>query len=526
MKARASLWASLAIAASIGLAGCGGSSDTKTVDDMTKTPTAEQLKAEQDGINREATDALTAISALASSDEGATDDLVEALETAITDLDAEIKGVQYGDNTDTTNAAAVLAQARGVLKDIEMAKTSTANKERADAGKALLDKFGIGTGTLNSGRDELTITTGNSGVTAPRAALEKTETTVDPLGSWKGVEFALRTPEDEDEDLTSMDHAVIYTNQGDGESDPLTASNLPDGLTALDPAIPGTYAVTANTAGDITGDSFPKAGTRTYSRVQKFAGTYKGISGTYECNAGCTASNDGDDITVGANWRFTPAANSVRSTPDNSYLYFGWWTRTDKDGEPEGASAFHGSAYSAGAVNALADPSGIGGTATYSGKAAGRFAIYDPQDRTGNSGDFTANVMLTAKFAAWGDDGGVSGTVNGFEADGKAVPWLVTLNRANWNGATGAFGDDDFNYDGDDNTPDGRPMTSWSLDGDKDNAADADGSWQGSLHDEARPTGADDDDGNNVPNSATGVFHSKFGETHEMVGAFGAGLNN
>ena len=58
--------------------------------------------------------------------------------------------------------------------------------------------------------------------------------------------------------------------------------------------------------------------------------------------------------------------------------------------------------------------------------------------------------------------------------------------------------------------------TVWSID---DNAGAASGSWTATMHDE-KPS-----DGSNVPTSVTGTFHSEFGSTHTVVGAFGATNN-
>lgn len=486
---------------------------------------------EQDDLDQETADARKAIAGLAKSSEGATDDLVSALETAIADLDSEIQGVKYGDDTDTTDAAAALSEARDVLSGIETAKTNTANKENAAHGKALLTKFGFGTVTIDAANDELDIDTTGVGSFTDIDELEETDTDVGKLGDWKGTEYEKKTPPKPTtaNPLTAMDHAVIYTSQGDGESVPL-ADNLASAPGLGEPA-GNRYPITNDDTDDaeLSGDDFPKRGTTIYTGVQKFTGTYAGIPGTFECPSDCRARNDGEDITITMGvWHFTPSSSKPMVTqPDDDYLYFGSWLQTNGKGEPVGVSAFHGETYDTN-PEVIGNPAEIGGTATYSGKAAGRFAIYVPQDKTGDAGHFTADVTLTAKFAAWGSDGGVSGTVNGFMADGESVPWLVTLERANWNAATGAFGDADFDYNGNETTATGeRPMTAWSLDGDKDNAADSGGSWEGSLYDEATAAAATgDDDGTDIPTSATGVFHSKFGATHEMVGGFGANLNS
>ncbi len=537
MNARASLWASLAIAASIGLAGCGGSSNKAEETGGDPKPSAAQLTAEQTALDKEAADARKAIADIAKSDEGATDDLVAALESAITDLNTEIQGIEYEDDTDKTNAEAALREARDVLSGIETAKTNTANKENADEGKATLENFRLATESAITGSNLAISATGHAATLASVTALKKTKTDVADLDGWKGVEYMKTTPENptDTNKLTATDRAIVYTNQADAKMEELDGNNLPGGLADDVEDRDNIYTVTSIVGNqeEISADDesdFPKLGTRTYEGIQKFTGKYAGVSGTYECAEDCAARNDGEKITLtGGTWFFTPVKNAMVPDPDDHYLYFGWWMQTDGDGKPVAVSAFHdtfGTA-PAGLTGVGNTPQGIGGSATYSGKAAGRFAIYDPQDKTGDAGHFTANVTLTAKFdSANGanDDGGVTGTVNGFVANGDSVPWLVTLNRAWWNSTGGNFGliDQDTTTTGDQFA-----STAWSLDGDPKNADDADGSWSGTLYDDA--TGAattGDDDGSNVPTVATGVFHSKFGATHEMVGGFGANLNN
>ena len=96
-----------------------------------------------------------------------------------------------------------------------------------------------------------------------------------------------------------------------------------------------------------------------------------------------------------------------------------------------------------GVVTSLID---LTGTATYTGAAAGKFAISDPifaiSDPTvdDNSGHFTADATLTAKFGASADAksaNGLTGTIDNFvlnDAD-EVTPWSVTLLRRGWGAA-------------------------------------------------------------------------------------------
>ena len=94
-------------------------------------------------------------------------------------------------------------------------------------------------------------------------------------------------------------------------------------------------------------------------------------------------------------------------------------------------------------------------------------------------------------------------------ANEEAVPWMVTLRRADWDGVaavndpmtnTGSF------------TSHATLGTVWSIDG---KAADPSGSWNGRMYDDGDPS-------SDVPTVAVGVFSSAAGSTHSMVGGFGA----
>ena len=73
------------------------------------------------------------------------------------------------------------------------------------------------------------------------------------------------------------------------------------------------------------------------------------------------------------------------------------------------------------------------GGATYAGHAAGKFAMSNPLDGTGDGGHFTADATLTAKFGKRrAHNGGVTGTLDNFMANDQSVPWSVALHRAPW----------------------------------------------------------------------------------------------
>ena len=347
------------------------------------------------------------------------------------------------------------------------------------------------------------------------------------LGGWMGTDYALSTGTGE----AKVSHeARVYTNRGMDMSQPfdatetggkytLVASGDLEGwllLTAADGVAPPSRARAA---------AFMHDGTQNHPIPDNnvaliFSGTYDGASGQFRCTGACTSANDGKDgpSALGGEWHFKPNTGATVRQPDPNYLYYGWWIHKDHEDDPLAASAFTGVN---GAIAALTDDpaAAVTGSATYSGNAAGKYAIDNVLDGTGHGGHFTADANLTAKFGTNDapNNGGISGTIDNFRLnDASEDPgWSVTLNRAPWDGTTpGAFA----SSAADNTTADG---TVWSIGG---NAAPESGNWSGQMYDElpgntdATPPG----DGSNIPTTVTGMFYSEFSTIGRMVGAFGA----
>ena len=177
----------------------------------------------------------------------------------------------------------------------------------------------------------------------------------------------------------------------------------------------------------------------TTATTLSFRGNYNGAGGTYTCtptggaNTACVvtvtpsgtyASPDG--------WTFTPELNARAYQTDATFMSFGWWLRTPRSAD--GAYAFE---YYANGQPFVAQTTTPTGTATYTGRAAGRYAMQEVGGTgvvDGMSGEFTAAASLTANFSAMSTGGTpaptVEGTISGFEGgmDGMSG-WLVTLNR-------------------------------------------------------------------------------------------------
>ena len=472
--------------------------------------------------------------------------------------------VTVAKNANDDETARQTAEAEQKAKEEAEAKA----EEMAAAGKAL--KKALGSNPLGHLEDI------EAGV---RATLAPTGLTVDPeegagvaansiaavelkagdsagsLGSWSGTDYSKTNA-----GTKTTDTAIVYSNPGPAKSRAFAKAHLPN----TDSEIPyytfGTAAAGILAVGKkISADDFPTAGEKIFEAdvngLVSFSGTYDGASGTYSCNpAGGTdcaatySSATGISLAgpAGATgWRFTPASGAMTSEKDSNYLFFGWWLRT-VDGEPEMASAFYGK------LGTISDTNGddtedtlalsaISGSATYSGHAAGKFAISHPING-GDAGHFTADATLTAKFGT-SEGAGVTGVIDNFMANGEAVPWSVALNnntlvsaaaadtplaadaaepadvRAGSNlSATGAI-NPAFNYAW--TAGNEARTTVWSIDR---TAAAASGTWSAQMYDEKPgPSGPNlPGDGSNIPTSVIGTFQSQFGSDHSMVGAFGA----
>ncbi len=541
MNARASLWASMAIAASIGLAGCGGSSNNKTNTEDDMEPTAAQLMTEKDSLATAVTNADNARRALDSVQP--TDMLIQALDGAVTALDAAIKGLMY-DETDKAEAEKSLREARAALSTaraekgkIDTAATNKANKERADAGKALLGK-GIGFGNVGSedisslgggnnmaginADGELELSIWDVSLETPAGASRALEKTQDlaSLGGWKGAHYEAM---DDDKKVTGS--ARIYTNQADAKKQNFGAYAA--GESSLSNSRDADGYLISDNDGNENIKGFPTSGTTTYDEDDTVKGSYNGAMGTYKCvdSDGCTAGSDaggGFDLGGTDQWRFAPDSgdDGMVQNEDSTYLLFGWWLDINpEDAMPKMAGAFYGQQggeLPSDGLAAVTRVNALGGTAKYAGKAAGQFAVYRAENKSGDSGSFTADVALTATFVANDSDdkGGVSGKIDKFVANGASVPWSVELKRAGW----ASSNDGNFSAQA---AGSGEAEAIWSLtDGNPDE--NGRGTWEGRMY---HQTADKDDDGNTTPTTAVGVFHAEFGSTHEMIGGFGANLD-
>ena len=123
-------------------------------------------------------------------------------------------------------------------------------------------------------------------------------------------------------------------------------------------------------------------------------GSHHGVSGTYNCtpsdaDAGCSASVAASGFTLaGGAWTFTPsnAEARVMESADTAYASYGWWISKGANDGPFNASVFTGRF---GADPTALTIGALRGTATYSGGAAGKYALSSSTGGTNDAGHFT-----------------------------------------------------------------------------------------------------------------------------------------
>ncbi len=357
--------------------------------------------------------------------------------------------------------------------------------------------------------------------------LKKQDAAVAAIGGWSGADY-MKTTGSGHNKVTAT--ARVYSNAGSATSKPFTHKDNPSGLNV--PASGNAYGGSSGSNGieltntaaaeHIDGASFPEGGLMSYPEGErKFAGTYKGASGTYMCSgATCTAApvNSGGFTLVGA-WTFTPAADAMVQQEDTTYLYFGWWLREDDHGPTHAGVSYRMIAPSTAPVP-VTDVTTLTGTADYAGKAVGKFAINNPLGSDSDAGHFTADAMLKATFGPTSTDDnkiGLTGRIDGFRLnDGDVDPgWSLDLKRARATAAGYSLNGGSATHDSarDDSQIKGTAVE-WSIGGTA--SPGQTGAWQAHLYDDNAK------DNSTVPTVAGGSFMAGFGGTHEMVGAFGA----
>ena len=514
-------------ALALGLAACGGGggSDSTPAASNGDTMQPDPVVAERAAISTAITAAQTAVNAV---DNDSTDAEVTAAETAIATARKAISdaaNVPAEEKAANTGTVTALETQLSGAKMARMDATDEAEKTEMKAMNAMAKKLYAGLDPEATGAgaalNDATISITAMGLSGDpdgsgsesAVTLKATDTTVMGYGVWKGTDYVKKKTTAP----TMTDHAVIYSNRGAPETMPFA-----DKHTATSD---GRLSVTAANAMLVAGDMFASGSgfedhTEETGDVASLRGTFDGAPGLYQCTQdasdACRSTVDGSGGivlgkgTTAGGWTFKPDKGAMTSTPDAEYVIYGWWSREVAGGVDVATFAQR--------VGGTTDLSGqanvaLTGTATYTGGAAGKYAINDPIGGNSDAGAFTAKAELTAKFDTSAEAGTVSGMLSDFMAGGEAKDWTVSLKGVGTNDGApiraDGFGEDTATVDASESA------TVWTISG---TAAAASGEWGGNFYYDtaAKQTAA------NTPETAAGTFMSEYGNVGRMVGAFGA----
>jgi len=175
-------------------------------------------------------------------------------------------------------------------------------------------------------------------------------------------------------------------------------------------------------AGDGEGTNPPPA---------SLTGKFAGVDGKFTCESSCVISrNSSGALSATGTWAFT-AENENASVEykiqDEDYLAFGWWRESNASGTGiEGFKVLYSGidVYGDGSAGAV---TGVAGTATYNGHAAGNYVKGD------EGGEFVANAKLVASFGTSSDAAGIEGTISDFrDSNGDSLgKWEVVATDTN-----------------------------------------------------------------------------------------------
>ena len=482
------------LASALVLAGCGGGSNDNTMSEAEKAMAME--KKEADDAIKAAIDAANALGAMANSDD------VEAVEKYIGTAKTEI-----GDLPEADQAAAMarLASAEAIV-------TQAKGRLEAEAGESDAED------RADDAEDELEDLKEDAKTKEQEAAEKMARADASKLHEVLAAHFnATANVYTKPTNFKTRDGSMREVVSVDGQEFNEEYSTVKTSAT-------GELALTLNAPTNkdrIEASELSKSGLKNHkaetiiSQKAQFTtnGTYHGVPGRYRCEpitAGeaCTStvSSDGNLVLGGGMWYFKPG-NPSQKVSDGASVEFGWWAHdlknTDSTANPV-VGVFFGNT-----GTAVAHSTDIGGTASYSGEALGKYAIHVGQADGNDSGHFKANAELTANFT----DDSISGMVKDFTgADGKARDWTVELVQQTIN-SSGGFED----TTGDD-APRGTGMTIWTIGG---TAGKASGEWVGQLYKSATTT-ADA----LTPTIAGGAFTSEHGNVGRMVGGFGVEIDD
>ncbi len=468
-----------AVALSVGLSACGGGGGST---DTSMMPSPQDQVAE---LQAQIAALRTQLGLAPSDDIGAS---ITELQNTLAALQKQVDDAQA--DADKAAAAAAAKDAMALFDGIDETTTDLT--------------VGVTTVTDEHGGGMASVAT--TGLT-PGVAGANTAKSAEPmLGMWQGTMLT----DTNDADASST--VVVYTDVEAAKAVPFDdVHTLANDVLAIDADADADDHVKL-----ISASAFMHSGRMVHDpdpddtgETIRIRGMFNGAAGEYRCAEGgtagaCASIESSMGVRLAGTWFFDPDSGAMAMQADTEYAYFGWWLNK---GTTEGveAGAFHG--MTGGTALVAADFTALGGTATYSGSAAGKYAI-NPGLSAASGGHWTADATLTADFGSELTEGMISGTVDNFMAGGEMMDWSVSLGETDLASTTGTF--DSSTNAGSDTVGDDVVWTIGGVAG-----AEA-GAWMGALRE------AGD---NNVPTLATGQFSATHGSVGHMVGAFGANLD-
>ena len=439
---RSSQLASLAIAAavSVGLAGCGGSSDNNddttgaqssppaktamtadiALSDAQKAALKAELKDSGDSETLKDGDVRVGVTFSCTSDDPCTITVSNSLGTIVATAHSTTSGTVSG--TATGLEAPAIPAVSGAIATRLAYELVGGTQDGSDRG--LPNRIGESGATHIAGLRQFGFPA-DSGLELkdPHHELDrdgdtefaKSDTNPAGLDGWTGETWT-----------TGNQIIVRYTNQNvETATDGTFRSQYGD----KDGGSSDEYGVQRADWKHAESDDLPTgAKIETYQRNTPFSGTFAEVEGEFSCTAGaCTLAlnKDGEIVHVGT-WIFTAddetSAVSYEKA-DSDYLAFGWWrqsTGTSHSGVEDFKVLYSGR-------KIYDDNSGVDdsleGTAEYKGHAAGNYV------KGAKGGEFVADAKIEIKFGDSTQSHTLDGTINNFEdSSGNSLgAWEVSV---------------------------------------------------------------------------------------------------
>ena len=450
--------------------------------------------------------------------EGMRDNYMEMLTAANLELDGD--GTTEGLRAKVTRLEGELKTANDRVAEIEKKAAENMAADIAEAASEKAAEVLKALGTLSGTLPTITVSASSGGTfTAEAANYTESSTTADAISGFRGKILTKDGSE-----------AHVYTDIENAVATRISSLYR----AASDPGKPARYSVLAVLAAEGDKDILWTQVKRDdavvtvtgveAAQVSTFTGSVDGLLGTFSCTGTCVppTRNTNGSVAVGGNpgtWTFAPTNpnGTIDVADDDGYVQFGWWLNMKGDDVDDGfdVQTFATATGYGVFAEVRGDSAEVTGSATYTGGAAGKWAIASTTEDTTEGGHFTATATLGVDFdantaaanvAANKDGVTVSGSITDFMTGATSRPsWKVTLT-----------------YDSDDSEPGVQPSdmlgsmivgtSKWTTGG----AVDGTGMWEAMFHGSEKDTGH--------PMAVDGTFNADIasGSVGRIQGAFGA----